>query len=189
MSSRLKFDDYLGLSKQGLKDYQLIVFTGISGSGKTSYMEWLRQSHMDLSGQVSRWINIEQQGWPPEFDVPYLFIDEICRLTDLYQLNRLLRNGCKVVVANHIAPSLLKAVSSGAKAIYFRTDTQDIKLINFLRQSGIDFTESSLQQYCARYGLSYSPAQIMLEHTKTRDLGHAMDMFDRNCDMHAVSVR
>jgi len=189
MNSSLNFDDYLGLAGESLEGYQLVVFTGISGSGKTTYMQWLRQSYSDSSGQLSQWLNIEQQGWQAEYHARYLFIDELCRFTDLYHLNRLLRNGYRLVVASHLPPAVVKAVTIGIKAIYFRTDTQAEKLTGFLHQSGIGFTESSLQQYRARYGLSYSPAQIMLEYTNASDLGHAMELFDRNCDMSSVYVR
>ena len=59
------FDDFLGLEDENFERTRLIVFTGISGSGKSTAMKFLCDRHPAFSGGSMHWIWTLGKSWDP----------------------------------------------------------------------------------------------------------------------------
>ena len=52
----IPFDDYLGLGREAFRRTRLIVFAGISGSGKSTALKFLCDHHPEFAGGSSQWV-------------------------------------------------------------------------------------------------------------------------------------
>ena len=50
------FDDFLNLSKQNFNNARLLIFHGISGSGKSSNLNYIAHHHPSFQNQPIKWI-------------------------------------------------------------------------------------------------------------------------------------
>ena len=50
------FDDFLDLAENNFHSANLLIFHGISGSGKSSYLHYLTHHHPAFKGKSSHWI-------------------------------------------------------------------------------------------------------------------------------------
>ena len=61
--SPILFDDFLGLEGEDFRQTRLIVFAGISGSGKSTALKFLCDHHPAFSGKPQRWIWAMGKTW------------------------------------------------------------------------------------------------------------------------------
>lgn len=186
MNSDAGYHDFLGLSGRVIDECQAVVFTGISGSGKTRAMEYLAAHNPVISRHMPCLISGDPLPWLSSYDSEWLLVDEIVHVRDLLQVRQLLARGHRLVLANHLPTMLVRLLLVGYHVKYFSTDSQSNKLAIYLQSRQIDYSDESLQQYISQYGQSYNSLAVILEHTGAADLALALARFNQHCRM-AVS--
>ena len=177
------YDDFLGLSSLDVNRFELIVLSGISGSGKSSAMEFLSRRSELVRLQACHWIEGEPLPWNEEYDAEWLLVDEVVRWADLLQVRRLLERGHRIIMASHLPDFVVRFGLIGFTMKLLRTDGQSDKLLRYLERNRINFDQQSLAQFTRYYGQSYNTMSVMLEYSGVSDLSLALKQFQRQCRM------
>ena len=102
--SPILFDDFLGLEGEDFRQTRLIVFAGISGSGKSTALKFLCDHHPEFAGGSSQWVWMLEK--TPEVGSIHgnrlVVVDEIRDPRQLPTVARLLRQNQTVAVASHL---------------------------------------------------------------------------------------
>ena len=79
-----EFDDHLRVLQRTLTRHRLILFTGMSGSGKSTYLSLLVHCHPDFQGRPYDWIGPTPIDWSSiEPSEELVLVDEIQRPIEL----------------------------------------------------------------------------------------------------------
>jgi hypothetical protein len=187
VDSPSNFDDFLLLENRKLDAFSVIVFSGISGSGKTTALNWLSMNHPDFDSQEATWIRGTPILWRKHYDSRCLFVDELTRIRDMFHVRRLAKSGHRIVAASHLPEWFMRGLLWDKGYISFRTDRDLDKIRRYLEIRGVSYDDSTLEKYSQKYGMSYSDLEIVLSHTGANNLGMAMKLFDRHCEMDSSS--
>ncbi len=174
-------DDYLRLLDRSLAGFDALVFTGVSGSGKSSYLRLLVERHPDFdSTPVSRigpapidWHRVE----PRE---ELVLVDEIHGPFELLRVARLLHAGHRLLVASHVPEWVGRIILAPWRVDFFRTDQDAAKLGRHLSRSGITHTPAALRDFVAVYGANYTDLEIVLERVGGDDFDRALRDFRKS---------
>jgi len=148
-------EDYLNLQEQNLGYFKVIVFHGKSGSGKSTYINWLVKNHKDFGGR--------------EF---YLqVVDELMSAGDFFRFLPLLPKQKTFIVASHVPVFLFKPLEMAGLCRQFNLNHNKAKLVHYLENRKVSFTQQCLDDYFALYGGNYTDMDIILE-------GHDKNDFD-----------
>ena len=176
--------DHLGLLEQSLAERQLIVFTGMSGSGKSSYIELLLDKHPDFQGRAHSTIRSEDLLGPtPDSLEKLVVIDELQRVRDLRPVVALLRQGHALLVASHLNSAWVSLFGLTWPAANFDTDRSAEKLKHYLHQQGVCFSARSVEEFCRLYGANYTDVDIVLERSGGDDFDRAFERFRRSASI------
>jgi hypothetical protein len=181
LNCKAEYDDFLGLSDISLKDYQLIVFTGISGSGKTAAMQYLLSRFARIADAGMQWLAGEELVKGMQLNAHWLLIDELVCYSQLWHVRRLLQRGHQLMVASHLNEPAFRLAMAGYQGLYLRTDGPSEKLSRHLQRRGIEYDELSLDGFIHRYGQSYQSLDVVLDYSGNRNMVLAMQHFDRHC--------
>lgn len=174
-------EDFLGLAARSFAGIGLVVFTGASGSGKSTALEFLRRRHPDFTG--SDWIAVHRG--PGGLRFPscrgcVVAIDEIVAVRELWPLAGLLRHN-QVLVAAHL-PRACFMVFAGCRRIrLFRTDRDRGKIQRLLERRGIRFSTAAVEDYCRVFGANYLDIEHILERCPGDDFDQSYAAFRRLC--------
>ena len=176
-----RFDDFLDIGKENFNGTGLIVFSGISGSGKSSYLQFLERGHAAFQNLKKKWIwtmhgsiNLGEESVKS-----LLFIDEI---VSPWQLISLALNGRRVgclAIASHISPLWYHLAFPLRKKRFFRTDRGVHKLERLLDRKKVTYSSKALETFYQKYGGSFVDLACVLERSPKRDLDQALIMHQR----------
>ena len=95
------FDDFLSLSKQSFNNARLLIFHGISGSGKSSNLNYIANHHPSFHNQSVKWIWTHHKRFKVQAieDYDLVVVDEIISPFQLPAINKLLSKNKKVALA------------------------------------------------------------------------------------------
>lgn len=175
-----EFDDYLGLERIDLARFRLLVFTGRSGSGKSTAIEHLLKSHHCFRGRESAVLR------RPSFAGPsglpgVVAVDDLVEPRELGVVVDLLRSGRTILVASHLDAAWYRVLSLFVPTIFFRTDADEAKIGRYLERRGVAASGDATRAYVRRFGATYTDADIILERYPGRSFDDALDRFERYC--------
>ncbi len=178
----MMFDDFLNLAGQDLGGLRLIVFTGVSGSGKTTALRFLAESHASFRDRP----RLQLGGLPALGDVPrvehhLILCDEVRHAGQLAGLARLLRGRNTVAVASHLPPAVFWPFKIFGPTRLFRTDRDREKIVRHLQHQRLRFSRRAVDEYCRLYGANYLDLGHMLERFPGQDFDRAFHQFQKFC--------
>jgi len=195
-TSRYGFDDFLGLRAQDFADVRLVAFAGVSGSGKTSCMDFLTRIHADYAGADAFHINpgMANSGFAGGMVLPetrrLLCADDVLRLSEFADVLGFIRRGGRAVITTHLPVAVLRTARLFGPVRVFRTDSDAAKLTRWLDARRIGYSRDVLATYMARYRASYTDLRLILEHTgETVNFDRAFHSFHKFCRIDACPER
>ena len=160
------FDDFLNLSKQNFNNARLLIFHGISGSGKSSNLNYLAHHHPSFQNQRVKWIWTHHKRFKTRAiqDYDLVVVDEIVSPIQLPAISNLINQNKKIAVASHLNPAWFKAFFPFTPTLSFRTDTSAQKIHRYLDKRDISYSAESILSFCKTYGSNYVDLQCILEN-------------------------
>ena len=175
------YDDFMSLSGLDLMDSRLLVFTGISGSGKSAAIQHLLERFPEIERQGYETIIGDKLEWKPRYEARWLIVDEVIDLFEAWRIRQLLKQGHRLIVASHLSVSILKIICLGYAGLYLCTDGESTKLAHYLDNKGIVYDTNSMNRFISRFGQSYNTLDVVLSYSQSTTLSRAMEYFDRQC--------
>jgi len=174
------FDNFLNIKNGDLDQIQLVIFSGVSGSGKSTYMKHIAQHHDYFKKQKQLWVNFGIPKNTNHKDI--LFLDDITRISDLFKIIPRLIRGQRIVMGSHLPIPALHFLNFFATQKLYRTDLCAEKLKRFLHAQQVSFSNNVLQNYIKMYKSNYTDMRLMMEHTQeTQDFDKAYQHFQSYC--------
>jgi hypothetical protein len=160
-----QFDDFLGLGRQSFEQTDLLIFHGVSGSGKSSNLKFLAYHHPFFRDMSVHWIWTKHKRFNIQSVQSYklVVVDEIVSPIQLPAVYSLLKTNQTVAIASHISPMWFKLFFRHNRTISYQTDASTKKLSNYLKTRGIPHSTKVLRQFANQYGSNYVDLQCMLE--------------------------
>lgn len=175
------YGDFLGLAGRRFADARLVVFTGVSGSGKSTAIEFLLESHPDFAGLDYELVAERPMSFRESYDAPLIVVDEVVEWQHVAALFRLLSRGHRLVVASHLPSIALKCLLAPWRGRYFCTDDDPSKISGYLEHLGVAASDEAVGRFCATYGATFTDADIILEQFGGTDFDTALRRFERFC--------
>ncbi len=177
-----EFDDHLGLMSRDFSDIRLVVFHGISGSGKSTAIGQLLRAHPNFRGRPHSYVGGRECGWRRSEETEELVVvDECAALSDLFRLAQLLGRGHRVLAASHLPVPLSALLGLVWPSVTLRTDADPGKIERYLAARGMQFTSDRVRDFYLRFGASYSGVDRILDFDGGDDFDRAYDRFTRCC--------
>jgi hypothetical protein len=172
------FDDFLGLGGTDLRQAQLIVLTGVSGSGKSTALKFLCDQHPAFSDEPHQWIWAPGKNPDPApfRDKRLVVVDEVCHPRQLPFIARLLKQNQAVAVASHLNPAWFLPLRLAWRIHHFRTDRDPAKISRYLCRLGVPHTAGAVAEFCRLYGASYLDLDCILERYPGKSLDQALHL-------------
>ena len=176
------FDDHLGLMSRDFSGARLVVFHGVSGSGKSTSIARLLSDHPDFRGQACGHVTGPGIRWRGLCRREHLVaVDECYRLRDLFGLARLLRRGHRVLAASHLPIWTSALLGRIWPVVALRTDCDPAKIARYLDTCRVRFSRDRVLDFSSRFGASYLDVDRIMEFDGGRDFDRAYDRFIRCC--------
>lgn len=177
-------DDHLRLLERSFTDTRLLVFTGMSGSGKSTCIDLLLGEHPDLADLPYSRVGPAPIDWSATtIDTELVVVDELLELPELAHIASLLRRGHRVLAASHLSPLWVRAFGLFWPAEHYRTDDDTAKLITYLDRRGVPASDAAVRRYAAAHGANYTDLEIILEHTGCDDFDRAFARFQQTASI------
>jgi len=186
MQAPTSYGDFLGLGERRFADTRLIVFTGVSGSGKSTAIEFLLDHHPDFVGVDYELVAMKPLSFRDTYDATLIAVDEITEWRHLVDLARLLLAGHRLIVASHLPDVAVKCLLAAWRGAYFRTDDDPTKVAAYLEQLGVQASEEAVQRFCETYGATFTDVDIILEQFGGSDFDRSLRRFERYCTLKVV---
>lgn len=178
------FDDFLNLGARDLGGLRLIVFSGVSGSGKTTAMRFLAESHSGFRGRPVLELDCQPDlRSAPQVTGHLILCDEVTQVRQLAGLARLMRNRNTVAVAAHLPLAMFRPYGFFGSAQYFRTDRGAEKIARYLDRSRLSYSRATVAAYCKLYGANYVDLHHMLERFPNKNFDRTFAQFQKFCRM------
>lgn len=175
------FDDAYGLDAADFSGVRLVLFCGVSGSGKSTAITHLCQTHPDFRQRESAAIHPSDTQSLTSPRGRLVVVEELRRPRDLYGVAGLLRRGATVLAASHLAPVWLVPLRLAVKSRCYTMDRDWHKIARHLERRGISYTPQAVQAYCRKYGANYIDLDIIVEHFPGVPFDQALSCFERFC--------
>ena len=174
----LPFDDFLGLINENFEDQRLLIFHGISGSGKSANLNYLAHHHPSFKGKKINWIWTHHKRFHTQSisNCSLVVVDEIISPVQLPAVRRLLQTNEKVAVASHLHPLWFKLFCPTSRTRSFRTDSSTEKISAYLRRRKISHSPLAIKIFEENYGSNYVDLQCILENAQGNSFDHALGL-------------
>jgi hypothetical protein len=181
---RFPFDDYHRLGKTDLAATRLLVFQGMSGSGKTTAIDYLCQCHEQFRDRSAKTFRLVGPGIQlPALKEQLVVLDDVRFLRQLLPLGRLLRAGNTVLVASHLVPACFLPWRLRWPSRVFVMDHDEAKIERYLARKGVAFSRDAVRQYCHLFGANYLDLDFILERRTGCDFDEALGHFVKFCEL------
>ena len=184
MASELidSFDDYHGLLQRNLGTVRLMIFEGMSGSGKSTAIDYLCRRHRHFRNRRPRVFRISTSfRQAPLWQNELVVLDEVCLVKQLLLVQRLLRCGNTVLVASHLASHWFLPLRLCWPSQVFVMDRDEAKIGRYLRRKEVPFSTSSVRVYCRFFGANYVDVDFILERYPDVSFDEALGRFRKFC--------
>ncbi|MBC8326400.1 MAG: hypothetical protein H8E27_12325 [Verrucomicrobia subdivision 3 bacterium] len=179
-----EFDDYLNLRDADLEGVRLVVFNGVSGSGKSTAIGWLLAHHPAYAGRPVTHVAGRRGQWTlPAQHNGLVVVDDIVHARELPRLAQLLARGNTVLAAAHPHRAWFQPLRLRWRLRLFRTDTSREKLMRHLDARAIPYTREAIDSFCDEYAASYFDMNLILGRYPDRSFDQALARFRRHCRM------
>ena len=170
------FDDFLSLKKQNFNNSRLLIFYGISGSGKSSNLNYIAHHHPSFQNQSVKWIWTHHKRFKVQAINSYnlVVVDEIISPFQLPAIFKLLSQNKNIAVASHLNPAWFKILFPFTPTLSFRTDASAEKIRRYLNKKDISFSSESILSFCKSYGSNYVDLQCILENHPGKSFDDAL---------------
>jgi hypothetical protein len=160
----------------------LIVFSGVSGSGKSTCLSYLVRSHPDFADRQTHWLHLR----PMPKEIPRLkdqvvLIEELTQFGQLKMVSRLLGAGNTVIAASHLPRWVWLPVRIRWRMRGFLTDRDPKKIERYLARLGKPASPKVVRDFCRRYRANYTDVDCILERYPHLDFDTAYRCFHKFC--------
>ena len=170
----------MNVIKESFDEVRLIVFSGVSGSGKTTTLQHLVSCHphyqhelrTDITGSPINWTRISPS-------TRLVVIDELVSLSDYWYLIRLLHHGHYVIAASHLPNIYLRLLALIWSIRIIRVDKDYRTISHYLQQEQIHYSDAAVRDFCSVLGSSYVDTKIILEQYPSCSFDEAWSRFKR----------
>ena len=178
----ISFDDYHCLADADLQSVRLVICQGISGSGKTTAIEYLCQEHPHLRDRCP-WVFrlVEARCLVPPLRNELIVLDDLRFLRQLLPLRRLLRAGNTVLVASHLPATCFLPLRLFWPSRVFIMDRDEGKIERYLTRQRVAFSPRSVRKYCQLFGANYLDVDVILERRSGASFDEALSHFLKFC--------
>ena len=184
------FDDYLGLADIDLRDTRLVVCYGMSGSGKTTAIQFLCRENPHLRPRRAHPVRLD--GWiysVPGLDHVLIILEEVWLISHLLLVLRLLLGGNTLLVASHLHPLWFFPLRLIWSQRVFVMDRDTEKIARHLESRGIVFTHPAVQLYCRKFGANYRDVDIIMECCPEASFDQSLVRFLKFCRLKRIRDR
>ena len=183
----LPFDDYHRLMDQELCSTRLLICQGMSGSGKTTAIEYLCQNHRHLRDRSCHTFRLEGPGCQfPPLQNQLVVLDDVRFLRQLLPLWRVLAAGNTVLVASHLSARCFLPLRLFWPSRIFVMDQDEGKIERYLARKQVSFSRQAVMQYCRLFGANYLDVEFILERWPGADFDEALAYFLKFCQLDLV---
>ena len=170
------FDDFLALSEFDFSKTKLIVFSGKSGSGKSTCIKFLLDNHFKNASKTI--INSPPFAEPVKI-AEVVVLDEALGLKEYFFCLRQLHLGKTVVVASHLPSFFFSSLAFFFTTRLFNCDCESQKLARYLAKRDYSFSEGKLHDFQKKYKATFTDLEIILETSKgTKNFDMLFDQFE-----------
>ena len=155
---------------------RLLIFHGISGSGKSSNLHFIAHHHSSFKNKSVKWIWTHHKKFEVQNvkDYDLVVVDEIVSPFHIVPINKLLGKNKTVAIASHLNPFWIKMLCPLTPTLSFRTDASVEKIHRFLDRKEITYSESSIFSFCKTYGANFVDLQCILENYPGKSFDDAL---------------
>ena len=175
------FDDYLSLSGVDFEPVRCLSLTGVSGSGKTTYINHLLEVHPGFAQHPFDRYQGPLIWGEVRPDNALVVLDDLLCWRDLVGAVSLLSRGHRLIVASHLPRCWLALLTSPWPCAHFVLDKDPIKLMRYLERHAVDYDAFAVKDFVRRFGANYTDIDIILEHEHSKDFSTAYRRFLRHC--------
>ncbi len=174
--------NYIDLQTIKFDQFDLIVFYGCSGSGKSTQIQQLLKTQFSLE-QVTT-INAAPVPWERLLQSKnkfssLIYIDEIQQRRELSYLRLLLTKKHKLFIASHVRPAWFFYLRMQYKTCIINLDHYHSKIAMRLQQLGLTFSQTAVTHYIRSYGASFTEIDIILERYPETSFDQALVQFQK----------
>ena len=176
------FDDFLSLRTAGFPGARLVVFSGRSGSGKSTAIRFLLAAHPDFRHRESVVLGRASLArFRGKGDV--IVLDDLVEPRDLAHIPRLLRASTSLLVASHLRATWFRPFQLVVPCAFFRTDRDGAKIRRHLERRGIAATPAAVERFVAAFGATYTDVDIVTERCPAPTFDESLARFAKLCDL------
>lgn len=184
------FDDYLGLADVDLCDTRLVVCYGMSGSGKTTAIQFLCRKNPHFRSRRAHPIRLVGcSSSVPRVDHELITLEEVWLIPHLLFVLRLLLGGNTVLVSSHLHPLWFFPLRLIWSQRVFVLDRDTDKIARHLESRGIVFSQSAVLLYCRKFGANYRDIDIIMECCPEASFDQSLHRFLKFCRLKKSRVR
>jgi len=186
----ISFDDYHRLADLDLQSVRLVICQGMSGSGKTTAIEYLCQEHPHLCDRCPRVFQlVGPRCLLPPLQNELVILDDVRFLRQLLPLRRLLRAGNTVLVASHLSAACFLPLRLFWPSRVFVMDRDVGKIERYLMRQRVAFSPRSVRKYCQLFGANYLDVDVILERRPGTSFDEALNHFLKFCQLDLIPNR
>ncbi|MBI85107.1 MAG: hypothetical protein CMJ81_18080 [Planctomycetaceae bacterium] len=183
----ISFDDYHCLADADLQPVRLVICKGMSGSGKTTAIEYLCREHPHLRDRCPRVFRLlEARCLIPPLQNELVVLDDVRFLRQLLPLPRLLRAGNTVLVASHLSAACFLPLRLFWTSRVFVMDRDEGKIERYLTRQRVAFSPRSVRKYCQVFGANYLDVDFILERRPGASFDEALSHFLKSCRLELI---
>ena len=161
--STKRFYDAHRLCELNHKKSKWVVFCGLSGSGKSTSIQWLQDRYSDID---------------------FLVIDEIRTVRELLKLVLLSNKMGKknVLIASHVPAFFHRLIRPlFYPQVIVKTDSDQGQIEKWLTDRGIHFSPETVKDFKQRYGINYLDLGLVMKEFPGINFDDSWHRFEKQC--------
>jgi energy-coupling factor transporter ATP-binding protein EcfA2 len=161
--STKRFYDAHRLCELNHKKSKWVVFCGLSGSGKSTSIQWLQDRYSDID---------------------FLVIDEIRTVRELLKLVLLSNKMGKksVLIASHVPAFFHRLIRPlFYPQVIVKTDSDQGQIEKWLTDQAIHFSSETVKRFKRRYGINYLDLGLVMKEFPGLNFDDSWHRFEKQC--------